>query len=126
MKYILVMKMEIAMAEFTVEVWATHKNLGCDDCMTSSNFDTFVKAEGEMAKLMVSTYFRNCAHFLIEDQSGNVLKEVVRKVNHNTDWKIEIARTQGMEFGVEGYNEVMGYDAESMDDGNDNLVGHTL
>jgi hypothetical protein len=110
--------------DFTVNLWSTHPAAGNDDCDTSADFATEAEARAAVAGLLDGTsthfsmaYFRDSAfveldgpgcHEVVE-RPGVAARARRRAARDAQDERSEAAMQAGMEFGVDGYNDAMGW-----------------
>jgi hypothetical protein len=103
---------------FTVNLWGSHPDHNNDDCWTGYDCETLEEALDCLNNPW--KYFdkdRDCdgtAYFELDSEERH---ELVGNPEFNErlyeddcrDWKQEFAMQNGMAFGVDGYNDAMGY-----------------
>ena len=99
---------------FAVNHWGSHPDAGNDDCFTGQDFDTLEAAKA--SPMYLSAEYD--VPFIELDGPG------VHEVRRNPDFSAkevafdyaleqsERAMQAGMAFGVQGFNDEMGYDSE--------------
>ena len=116
---------------FTVLYWGSHPDEDNDDCFTGHDFDTkeeaiaFFQGEVQDPPGKLGYYLHDVAFVEIDgiEDTDLALLDIKRvrqnpsfqaKKSHQDDgeWQREIANQAGMEFGIHGYNDAMGYDSE--------------
>ena len=122
---------------FSVNLWGSHPDAGNDDCHTGREYVTREEAESALLALAShgvvpaefarasATYHQDTAYVELceEDKHGSetlvvlatphaakVERRQAREIEREeAEWKREQATQAGMAFGVEGYNDAMGY-----------------
>ena len=107
---------------YTVDLWWSHPRAGNDDCCTGCEAPTLEEAERLLASVEEWAHpsaLRNTAWIIVMDADGNIVREKRnpsfkkpsprRAAEEDEEWRREIATQAGMAFGVEAYNEEMGY-----------------
>jgi hypothetical protein len=102
---------------FSVNLWGSDPEEENDDCHTGEDFATLEEAEACFQNpwdTFSKSYYRGCTH-TIELDGPEVYKTRLNasfKPSEDNDsaWQREQAMQAGMGFGVEAYNEIMGYD----------------
>lgn len=108
---------------YTVDHWCSHPDQNNDDCQTGYDFPTLAKAEEALEKGSQSYFVA-----FLELKGPDGLRKVVANPNYDAarverenrqedrDAQSEYAMQAGMAFGVEGYNDAMGWSSESPED----------
>ncbi len=103
---------------YSVCHWGSHPDLDNDDCYTGDDFDTLEEAKA-------SKMYQE-AEYSVEyiELDGPDVHELKKNPNYNAKQvrrdraeqdhleRSEFAMQQGMAFGVQGYNEAMGWEPE--------------
>jgi hypothetical protein len=110
--------------DYSVSLWLTHPDLGNDDCMTGTGFATEADARAELAALLSGcstrfdmAYHRDCAFAMVDGpgccevvERPGVAARSRREARLDAEnEQSEVAMQAGMELGVEGYNDAMGW-----------------
>jgi len=98
--------------------WGSHPDNNNDDCYTGQGFDSAsdalaaFKADPEDSSVAFIEIDGLTEEELVMYGIGRVRKNPNFKPSHSNDddWKREQAMQAGMEFGIDAYNEMMGYD----------------
>ena len=111
---------------YTVNLWSTHPDLDNDDCTTGDDFFTLAEALAcaenavahfDLFDLTVHEYIEIDGIDYHEDRKNPVFdaKKASRlRRDEGAEWRSERAMQAGMAFGVQGYNDEMGYDSEEV------------
>ena len=104
-----------------VNFWQSHPDEDNDDCYGGQDFDNIADA----IKFYMTDPTDTSVQWIEIDLSDNLLKQYnIKRYRKNKnfvlpsitteddEWKRECATQAGMEFGVAGYNDYMGYDSE--------------
>jgi hypothetical protein len=106
---------------YSVNLWGSHPKNGNDDCITGADFPTLEKAEHCAANLRATFTARSVkgAEWIeIDGPDHNSCKrnpDYVPSRDDDSAERSERAMQAGMAFGVQGYNDAMGYDSEPYD-----------
>jgi hypothetical protein len=106
---------------YSVHLWDTHPDLEEDTCSTGEDFATLEEARACMADLDAhfnAVYFRNTPFVELDGPDVHEVVErpgVAKRARREDAMdraaeRSEHAMQQGMAFGVEAYNEAMGWD----------------
>ncbi len=116
---------------YSVNLWGSHPSAGNDDCWTGDEFATLDEAlacyralSGSIGNFALAAQLDKVTgnDWEFVEIDGPDLNEVTanpdqpRQRHHrrevkrsNADWQREIAHQAGMAFGVDGYNDAMGW-----------------
>lgn len=105
---------------FSVTLWGSHPDAGNDDAWTGDDFDNYFDA------FYAATHWRQ--HFARQhvqsvafveltgsDELGDVYQLIANpdfvadRADDDSDWRSERAMQAGMAFGVDGWNDEMGF-----------------
>lgn len=106
------------MSIIAVSHWGSHPDLDNDDCFCGEDFDNEAAAVAYYKKDPTDTSVEYIEIDLSEMDCLRLGIERCRKnPNHipsrdSGSWQREQAMQAGMEFGVHGFNDAMGYDSE--------------
>jgi len=96
--------------KYEVNEWGSHPDENNDDCWTGQDFDTLEEAR-DCFKEQCKTAAEGCVEL-----KGPDVHEVhdtgkrAAPAEDSGSWKREMAMEAGMLHGIQGYNDVMGYD----------------
>ena len=104
----------------TVSLWLTHPDLGNDDCMTAADFATEAEARAAVADLdahFCRASSDGCAFVMVDGPDCHEVVErpgVAAQSRREARFDRELERSEaamqaGMAFGVDGYNDAMGW-----------------
>jgi hypothetical protein len=103
----------------TVSLWLTHPDLGNDDCMTAEDFATEAEARAALADLdaYCGVAHSDCAFVEVDGPGGCEVIErpgVAARARREAARDAQLERSEaavqaGMAFGVEAYNDAMGW-----------------
>jgi hypothetical protein len=106
--------------DYSVHLWLTHPDAGHDDCMTGAHFATEAEARAAIADL--TEHFdrmtlRDCAFIELDGPNCHEVVErpgVAARARREAALDAQIEQSEaamqaGMAFGVEGYNDAMGW-----------------
>lgn len=99
---------------FTVEYWGSDPDEKNDDCWTGYDFASIDEARAKFAAEPDAYYYSDTA-FIVLDGPGvhEQRKHPGFRPNsdraHDAEWQREIAMEAGMLYGVDAYNDEMGY-----------------
>lgn len=100
-----------------MNLWGSDPNEGNDDCHTGQDFETREEAEVCFQKpweAFDESYYGSCTHTVELDGPDVHLERQNPSFKPSKDsdknWRREQALEAGMAFGVEAYNEYMGWD----------------
>jgi hypothetical protein len=111
---------------FSVNLWGSHPDANNDDCWIGDEFATIEAARAAYDNFRAHFETPNfsiadCAYVELArgDRCGGTLTVETIAVKRNPnfvplatsddDWRREMAMEAGMAFGVQGYNDMMGY-----------------
>lgn len=104
---------------FSVNYWSTHPTAGNDDCNTGSDFATEAEARAEFENpdWEQGNYAELCGpdgRLDVKRRPGHDPEKYQRELEaelaaEDAEWRREAAMQTGMAFGVDGYNDEMGY-----------------
>jgi hypothetical protein len=105
---------------WTVSLWLTHPDENCDDCMTGDHFATEAEARACAAdpnSCFDQVLFSDCAFVALDGPGVHAVTErpgVAERARRQAAREAQIDRSEvamqaGMAFGVDGYNDAMGW-----------------
>lgn len=111
-----------AINPYSVEQWCSHPDEGNDDCNTGEDFPTLAQAELALSKgtadydvAFLVLNGPDKLRIVVSNPNYNAAKVLRERRRHDAEWKRECAMQAGMAFGVDGYNDEMGWSTESED-----------
>jgi hypothetical protein len=111
---------------YSVTLWGSHPDLVNDDCWTGDDFDSHEEALVCYRELTKRPWDhplgKSCGHWEFMMIDGPGVHEIIANPDQKTcqrkrrelaredrEWRREIANEAGMLYGIEAYNDAMGY-----------------
>jgi hypothetical protein len=104
-----------------VNYWGSHPDAGNDDCWTGHDFATLAEAEAKFSepptftdgKPVLGTAYIELdgpgVHKVRKNPDFDARAAAREAARDEAEWRRERAMQAGMAFGVDGYNDEMGY-----------------